>query len=366
MPRKLMIFPAFLLLSCHVLLATSDCPKSQEWRQMEVSPGGALVCARLYGDQKCSGFPLPFGINASSSDLGTASSSAINFERNNVTALVRPGCNMYLWEGAGFTGEHVKSSKYIWNVNRRHYRSALCNCTVGDLELLQCELREKWEVVNICDFRKSDIGGLCSVTLKRSYARDEDGNVKNITITKNLANLFTDKIAEFFGEERMTSFLDIDSDNKLPLLVGATSVIKIKQRSYVCGQYHLFTPEVLKRYERKDDTGVAIVPQLDKWIYNQLTETYFWFSSAKEGFSTAKEKCKKLGGQLAHLYTVELQNWIKPLFESNAIGQLWIYGVLKGHRCIRLFYNKDGFNWSVTDTCNDQNQYVCEGEVNDV
>ncbi|KAI1712101.1 hypothetical protein Ddc_12597 [Ditylenchus destructor] len=215
----------FLILCYNAIIVSGDCPDSREWRNVRISPGGPLVCARLYGDEKCSGFPLPFGINSSTPDLGTESSSAINFEGNNVTALVRPGCNMFLWEGANFTGRLDKSTNHTWHVDRRHYSSALCNCSVNDVDLLQCELRAKWEDMNFCDFRESNFGVY------------------------------------------------------------------------------------------KDETGLNIVP--NKWIFNEITETFFQFSSTPEKYSTAKDKCRKMGSQLANLGTDELKNWTKPLLAHN-------------------------------------------------
>ncbi|KAI1712960.1 glycosyl hydrolases family 16 domain-containing protein [Ditylenchus destructor] len=377
---------AFLLLGYNVIFVISDCPKSQEWRNLKVSPGGPLVCARLYADSKCSGFPLPFGINSSSSDLGTDSSAAIDFERNNVTALVRPGCNMYLWEGVNFTGEHRKSINYTWNINRRHYRSALCNCSVDDLELLQCELREEWELINFCDFRKSDIGGLCSVTLKRSHIGNGSDDARNLTITNNLAHLFVDKIVESFGEERMTSFLDVNSNDKVAhsVFVEARSGIKIKQgeqkkdhstssarkiaitqyydeRYFACCYGDLYASNqkkiTAKAYQKRqnprvhrDDTGRDIVPKHDAWIYNQITGTYFWFSSVAKKYSEAREKCKEMGADLAHLLTTNVQNWMKPFFDEHHVHKyIWICGAncSQGEYCTYIInngLNNNGFH----------------------
>ncbi|KAI1702102.1 MULE transposase domain-containing protein [Ditylenchus destructor] len=189
-----------------------------------------------------------------------------DFMRNNVTALVRPGCNMFLWEGANFTGRLEKSVNYKWHVDHRHYSSALCNCSVDDVELLQCELREEWEELNSCNFLRSDVGGLCSFTLKHSYIEDGDGVGRNVTITKNLTNLFADKMIGSFGEELMTSFLDDNSNDKLAhsIWVGAMTEIKLKQ-----------------------------------------------ISSVEESYDGAKNICKNANGQLARFYTAELKNWIK-------------------------------------------------------
>ncbi|KAI1710702.1 CBR-GUR-5 protein [Ditylenchus destructor] len=199
-----------------------------------------------------------------------------------------------------------------------------------DDELLQCELSEDWEELSFCDFRESDIGGLCSVTLKRSYIVNEDA--ENVTITENLANLFAGKIFESFGVKRMATFLDVNFNDKLAhsILVEAWNGIKIKQRFYVCGKYHLFTPEVVMQYERKyDSTEVVateavsteavpacvipaeVVPAREKWIYNQNSNSCFWFSSKKENYSTSKDKCRKIGGQLANLDKVGLTDWIQ-------------------------------------------------------
>ncbi|KAI1710431.1 hypothetical protein Ddc_13436 [Ditylenchus destructor] len=272
------VFLAFLLLSFHAKLGSSNCPESQEWRQME------------------------------------------NFERNNVTVLVRLGCNMYLWQGANYTGEHVKSTNYIWNVDNRHYRSALCNCSVGDLELLQCELREEWDVIKFCDFRKSDNGGLCSATLKHSYVKEGDGNETSLTITKSLKDLFADKILKSFGYERMATLLHVDSNDNAAYFVKSKNASQIKQRSYVCGQYHFLTPEV-EKHNLKVENGPSVVQKLGEWIYNQDTETDYWTSSTTENYKTASRKCVEFGGRLVSIYKVDL---IKALFESST-HDWWIH-----------------------------------------
>ncbi|KAI1707303.1 lectin c-type domain-containing protein [Ditylenchus destructor] len=320
-------FLTIILLYCNATPVLSDCPKAQQWMNKTISPGGPLVCAKLYADDKCAGFPLPFGINSSSSDLGTASSSLIDFQVNSVTALVRPGCNMYLWEGANFTGDHHSSASYIWNVGQKHYRSAVCNCSIEDPELLQCEMREKWELLKACNFYTSDTGGLCPVSLKQSYIEDESGVAKKISLTKSLNRIFVEKIAQSFEEERMSEFIDLNNIGdfaKQTVSVEARSWINYLQRSYVCGKYHLFTPETVRKhvleYYGLDQTGT----KNGKWIYNPHSNSYFWFSLHTANKTEARAKCEELGGHLATIDTIELRRWVEPFLASAYAGDWWI------------------------------------------
>lgn len=47
----------------------NGCPEITTWRGATTTSDGALVCARIYGDTSCSGFPLQLAINASDTDL---------------------------------------------------------------------------------------------------------------------------------------------------------------------------------------------------------------------------------------------------------------------------------------------------------
>ncbi|KAI1712102.1 transthyretin-like family domain-containing protein [Ditylenchus destructor] len=137
----------------------------------------------------------------------------------------------------------------------RYIESPLYNDHYSDVELLQCELREKWEEVNFCDFRESDFGGLCSVTLKRSYIAEGDGEATNTTVTENLASLFADKIVESFGEKRMASFLDINSNDKLAynFLVGARTDVRLNMRTIMAIVLFNYTFNLVLTHDRPEN-----------------------------------------------------------------------------------------------------------------
>ncbi|KAI1698885.1 hypothetical protein DdX_17643 [Ditylenchus destructor] len=274
-----------LLLCCNAIFVSSECPKYEEWQNKTISPGGPLVCALLYGDSQCVGFPLTFGINSSSPNLGSDSSPFINFYANNITALVRPGCKMYLWEGTNFTGH--------------------------DPDLLKCEVHDQWKLRKFCDFRESDVGGSCSFTLEHSYIEEKSENetsvVTNVTITETMSDIFAEKMIESFGEQRMFYFLDANrSDTSThTIIVDPRSAISVKQRSYVCGKYHLFTPEIARQ--------LSEISSRDKWIYNPRYNTYYWFSSETQTYADAVIKCQQLGGYLTHIFETErytLRKWL--------------------------------------------------------
>lgn len=60
---------SLLLLTTIIASVTSLCPTISDWRNSSVGPGGPLVCAKLYGNTDCTGFPVLFGVNASVSDF---------------------------------------------------------------------------------------------------------------------------------------------------------------------------------------------------------------------------------------------------------------------------------------------------------
>ncbi|KAI1711851.1 hypothetical protein Ddc_12684 [Ditylenchus destructor] len=374
----LIIYLSLLLLCCNAIFASSECPKYEDWQNKTTSPEGPLVCAMLYGDSSCAGFPLPFGINSSSSNLGSDSSPVINFYTNSITALVRPGCKMYLWEGTNFTGQSDHSFGYKWNIEQLKYRSALCECTIDDPDLLKCEMREQWEQRNFCDLRESDVGGSCSFTLMHSFIEDESDNetntVKNVTITDAVAEIFAEKMLESFGEKRIFSFLDTNKSDTSPhiVIVDPRSSVSIKQRSYVCGKYHLFTQEIARILS----LGYLL---RDKWIYNPQYVSYYWFSSETQTQAGAENKCSQLGGHLAEVRATvkySLRKWMTRFM----IGSTNWWTVAQSNVCAYLKFNEnnDAFGWeqpSTTgyygstyasiDACLSNNfNYICEKEAN--
>ncbi|KAI1711849.1 hypothetical protein Ddc_12682 [Ditylenchus destructor] len=376
---------SLVLLCCNAIFASSECPKYEEWQNKTTSPGGPLVCALLYGDSQCVGFPLPFGINISSSDLGSDSSPVINFYTNNITALVRPGCKMYLWEGTNFTGQREHSFAYKWNIEQLKYHSASCECTVDDPDLLKCEVREQWELRKFCDFRESDIGGSCSFKLKHSYTEQKSNNatknvLKNVAITETMADMFAEKMIESFGEKRMFSFLDTNKSDTSThtVIVDPRSAVSIKQRSYVCGKYHIFTPEIARK------SGVSALR--DKWFYNPQYNTHYWFSSETQTHADAESRCIQLGGRLANVFPTDrysLRKWFARFMitstqwwaqvqqnlqtESIYTGQGWREAPLYKCWLLQFISDSDGFGFGEdhTSDCIEQKyNYICEKKLN--
>ncbi|KAH7723822.1 hypothetical protein AAVH_08616 [Aphelenchoides avenae] len=115
----------FLSVLCY---SQGSCPKFDEWRTATTSVNGPLVCAKLYNNENCTGFPILFGVNISVGDL-SHTLTVMPLKTSHVSALVRPGCTMHLWKNVNYTGTHSSSTSYSWKIMNPDFMSALCNCS---------------------------------------------------------------------------------------------------------------------------------------------------------------------------------------------------------------------------------------------
>ncbi|KAH7703440.1 hypothetical protein AAVH_29388 [Aphelenchoides avenae] len=285
-----------------------------------MSPGGPLVCAKLYGNANCSGFPLLLGVNSSIPDLRHTLELMDIANGDEVTVLVRPLCHVTFWSDVDFKGENDTSSGYLWSRVIDGVLSADCDCDTNSVELLSCEPKEELEQIQECRYFNSSIGGICpyAVDIRPFQQNDEnDGSVEPFRYlaldeTKTLNTLFAPQIASVL--DRPLHVL-ADEDTKKYLTHASVKPhqgLRIYQRSIRCGNYVMRTTELEFDYE---------IAQPNTWVLNPAVGRLYYFSRTTEQVTrdSAANKCVALGGRLAILDRPEEVEFAVRVVQKNFI-----------------------------------------------
>ncbi|KAH7722869.1 hypothetical protein AAVH_09686 [Aphelenchoides avenae] len=167
------------------------------------------------------------GVNSSITDLRHSLKLMVGIrEGDEVTVLMRPLCHVTFWSDVDFKGDNV--------------------------ELLSCEPKEQFNIVQECDYICSLIGGICPYAIDTRdfkwkekgdgsdgplrYLSPEEVTTLNSLIGPRVANAARHQLHLLGGEgtEKFVMYAPVKPHQAL----------RISQRSILCGSYTLRTTEL--------------------------------------------------------------------------------------------------------------------------
>jgi hypothetical protein len=283
---------AFWLVAVFVVYASGRCPKFGEWSNGTVTRGGPLICAKLFRENDCLGYPLVISVNSTTFDFHDPSPS---MGEAGLTALLRPGCTLKLWTGQNYTGSLLQSNMetYEWKIGTDSFLSASCDCGTDNVELLTCVAEDIMMPIQVCDFYYSNIGGICSYTLM-PYATYQAANG---TITE----LKGREAEPLENALRRQVFLPTNMPKIHPLPIpertSAYRNVTIYQRAFRCGQYRLSTPEVTYTTESYVPSPITD----GQWTLIPEARKSFYVNDTSVDINTAQRLCSNLQASMTDL-----------------------------------------------------------------